>query len=331
MASYTYEEKGILLSTPIEAVLSFYGKDTSHDRTYHYYSPFREESNRSFHVNPRKNVWYDFGLAEGGGVLTLVTKLSGCGNDEAFDILAQMNTSFIPSYAYRSPSPASKEPERTIIIDHKAKGFTRKGLLRYAAGRGISKETLDRYCVQITYHSVYSPTLKHTVIGFANEPGGYVLRSNSVKKCSASGISVIRSGESSDAVAVFEGFFDFLSWIEDQGIDTLPCDVCVLNSVSNLRRALEFLSAHKEIHLYLDNDRAGSDAAAQIECFCVNEDTRVVSMSHLFDGYKDYNEMLVATTSTHKSHSYGKFITERCSEQTEQDQLGSPEGEVRDL
>ena len=31
MASYTYEEKGLLLSTPIEAVLSFYGKDTSHD------------------------------------------------------------------------------------------------------------------------------------------------------------------------------------------------------------------------------------------------------------------------------------------------------------
>ena len=132
-------------------------------------------------------------------------------------------------------------------------------------------------------------------------------------------------------MAMFEGFFDFLSWIEDQGIEAFPCDVCVLNSVSNLRRALEFLSAHKEIHLYLDNDRAGAYAAAQIECFCVNEDTREVSMSHLFDGYKDYNEMLVATTSTHKSHSYGKFITERHSEQTEQDQLGSPEGEVVDL
>ena len=322
MASYTYEEKGVLLSTPIEAVLSFYGKDTSHDRTYHYYSPFREETNRSFHVNPRKNVWYDFGLAEGGGVLTLVVKLSGCSNEEAFDILAQMNTSFIPSYAYRSPSPARKEPERSIVIDHIAKEFRRKTLLRYASDRGISKETLDSYCVQVTYHSVYSPTFKHIAIGFANESGGYVLRSNSVKKCSASDISIITGEEQADTVAVFEGFFDFLSWIEDQGIDQLPCDVCVLNSVSNLRRALEFLSAHKEIHLYLDNDRAGADAAAQIECFCVNDDTRVVCMSHLFDGYKDYNEMLIAKTSTHKSHSYGKFITKRCSEQTEQDQLG---------
>ena len=322
MANYTYEEREILRSTPIEAVLSFYGKDTSHDRTYHYFSPFREESNRSFHVNPRKNVWYDFGLAEGGGVLTLVTRLAGCEAEDAFDILAQMNTSFIPSYAYRSSLPIRKEPERSIIIDHKAKEFRRRGLLKYAADRGISKETLDRFCTQITYHSVYSPTLKHYAIGFANQAGGYVLRSNSVKKCSASGISIINSDEQAEAVAVFEGFFDFLSWIEDQGIGDLPCDVCVLNSVSNLKRALEFLSAHKEIHLYLDNDRAGEDAAAQIECFCVNDESRVVRMSHLFDGYKDYNEMLTAKTTTHKSHSYGNYITERCSEQTEQDQLG---------
>ena len=108
MASYTYEERGILLSTPIEAILSFFGKDTSHNRTYHYFSPFREESNRSFHVNPRKNVWYDFGIAEGGGALLLVAKLSSCGQEEAYDILAQMNTSFIPSNTYRSPTPVRK-------------------------------------------------------------------------------------------------------------------------------------------------------------------------------------------------------------------------------
>lgn len=318
MASYTYEEKGILLSTPIEAVLSFYGKDTSHDRSNHYFSPFRDETNRSFHVNPRKNVWYDFGIAEGGGVLSLVIKLSSCDQEEAFDILAQMNTSFIPSYTYSSPSPARREPERSIIIDHVGDIFRRRSLLNYAQERGISKKTLERFCCQITYHSVYSPSLKRTAIGFANNSGGYALRANSVKKCTASGISLLR-GETPDEVAVFEGFFDFLSWIEDQGIDSLPCDVCVLNSVSNLKRALSFLNEHLEIHLYLDNDRAGDEAAAQIEYFCMNEETRVVRMSHLFEGYKDYNEMLTAKTSTHKTNSYGEFITKRCSEQTEQD------------
>ena len=321
MARYTYEEKGFLLSTPIEAVLSYYGKDTSHDRSNHYYSPFRDETNRSFHVNPHKNVWYDFGAAEGGSVVTLVAKLSSCDLGEAFDILAQMNTSFIPSYTYQTPSPTRKEPERSIIIDHIAEEFRRRSLLRYAQERGISKVTLDRFCRQITFHNVYSPTFKRTVIGFANEAGGYTLRSKSVKKCTASGISIIRA-ENATEVAVFEGFFDFLSWIEDQGIDSLPCNVCVLNSVSNLKRAISFLNEHREIHLYLDNDRAGQEATAQIEYFCMNEETRVIRMSHLFDGYKDYNEMLTDKTSTHKTNSYGDYITKRCSEQTEQDQLG---------
>ena len=312
MASYTYEEKGTLLSTPIEAVLSFFGKDTSHDRSNHYFSPFREESNRSFHVNPRKNVWYDFGSAEGGGVLSLVMKLQGCDPEEAFDILAQMNSSFIPSYNYSIPSPARKEPERSIVIDHIAKEFKKRSLIEFAKQRGITKETLDRYCVQICFHTVYSPTLKHMAIGFPNESGGYVLRSNSIKKCSASGITILRceSPDGKRIVSVFEGFFDFLSWIEDQGIGELPCNVCVFNSVSNYRKAIPLLCDHEEIHLYLDNDKAGDETASQIECFCVNEKTRLVDMSHLYDGYKDYNEMLTQRCSTlNTNHSYGSNIT----------------------
>ena len=209
MASYTYEEKGVLLSTPIEAVLSYFGKDASHDKSYFFFSPFRDEANRSFHVNPRKNLWYDFGIAEGGTVMTLVMKLSCCSHEEAFDTLAQMNTSFIPSNLYAAPLPARKEPERTIVIDYVAKEFRKRSLLKFAAGRGISKKTLDRYCVQVCYHTVYSPNLKHMAIGFANEAGGYVLRSNSVKKCSAGGITYLTCGDQggSRTVAVFEGFF----------------------------------------------------------------------------------------------------------------------------
>ena len=312
MASYTYEEKGVLLSTPIEAVLSYFGKDASHDKSYFFFSPFRDEANRSFHVNPRKNLWYDFGIAEGGTVLTLVMKLSHCSPEDAFDTLAQMNTSFIPSHLYAAPLPARKEPERTIVIDYVAKELRKRSLLNFAAGRGISKDTLDRYCVQVCYHTVYSPNLKHMAIGFANEAGGYVLRSNSVKKCSAGGITYLTCGDQggSRTVAVFEGFFDFLSWIEDQGIDDLPCDVCVLNSVANYRNALGRIAMNQEIHLYLDNDKAGREAAGHIECFCVNDDTRVVDMSHLYDGYKDYNEMLTDKVSTLKSNSYGSYITE---------------------
>lgn len=324
MASYTYEEKGKLLSTPIEAVLYRFGKDTSHDRSNLYLSPFREERTRSFHVDPRKNVWYDFGLGQGGGILDLVRRLAGCSQEESFDILAGMDTSFLPSCANCSPSPAGKVPERTMVIDRVSPVFRRHGLIRFAARRGITKETLDRYCVQVTYHTVHSPQYSRTAIGFANESGGYVLRSESVKKCSSSGITLLRCSdpEGRRTVSVFEGFFDFLSWIEDQGIMDLPCDVCVLNSVANWRRAVTFLCEHEEILLYLDNDKAGMETAGQIRCFCVNEKTRAADMSHTYEGYKDYNEMLTGRCSTHKTHSYGNGIIKGSPEKTGQDQLG---------
>ena len=51
-------------------------------------------------------------------------------------------------------------------------------------------------------------------------------------------------------------FFDFLSFIEGRrpthGI--LPgCDICVMNSVANLKRSLDFILGHRRIDLFLDN------------------------------------------------------------------------------
>ena len=36
-----------------------------------FYAPYRNERTPSFHVNPRKGVWYDFGSGEGGDIFTL--------------------------------------------------------------------------------------------------------------------------------------------------------------------------------------------------------------------------------------------------------------------
>ena len=326
MASYTYEEKRVLLSTPIEAVLAYYGKDTSHDHSNLYFSPFRDEANRSFHIHLAKNAWYDFGLAEGGGVLTLVRRLASCSMEQAFDELAQMNTSFIPSYTRLNPVSVSRKKSNAIVIDYMAPCFRNSRLIAYAASRGISRETLDRFCKQITYYCKSHPCLKHTAIGFPNDEGGYVLRSRTGKRCSSSSISTIQaSGDAPSAgLAVFEGFFDFLSWIEDS--PQVITDAVVLNSVSNLKSALPLLCGREEIYLYLDRDAAGQQAARQIEYFCVNQKTRVIDMSHIYAGFKDYNEMLLNRCTTHKTQdSYGSIITNRCPGKTGQNQLGEPE------
>jgi DNA primase len=43
-----------------------------------YLSPLREERTPSFKVDYVRNLWYDFGLGEGGTLLTLVMRLERC-------------------------------------------------------------------------------------------------------------------------------------------------------------------------------------------------------------------------------------------------------------
>lgn len=48
-----------------------------------YLSPLREERTPSFKVDYVQNLWYDFGLGEGGTLLTLVMRLERCDSREA--------------------------------------------------------------------------------------------------------------------------------------------------------------------------------------------------------------------------------------------------------
>ena len=63
----------------------------------------------------------------------------------------------------------------------------------------------------------------------------------------------------SKIIKVFEGFIDFLSFIELTN-DEKQYDYLIMNSVSLTNKSIEFLNTnqYQEIHLYLDNDNAGN-------------------------------------------------------------------------
>lgn len=66
-------------------------------------------------------------------------------------------------------------------------------------------------------------------------------------------------------------------------------DYIILNSVSNLPKALYPLGDYERIHCFLDNDDAGRKAVEVIK----NEyDIRVRDSSHLYSGHKDLNDYL---------------------------------------
>lgn len=86
---------------------------------------------------------------------------------------------------------------------------------------------------------------------------------------------------------VFEGFFDFLSYVERFGRP--PATILVLNSVSLASRAIEQIQswAPQAVELYRDNDPAG---AKLLQRFCEElPDTQIVDRAEQYAGYDDLN------------------------------------------
>lgn len=310
MAKYTDQEKQTLQSISIVEIMAHMGKNLYNQKGL-YYSPFRDESNPSFHIDAVNNRWYDFGTYEGGGLFEFVCKIACITRGEVYDWLASFRN-MIPESEYKEVIEKAKKvkPSR-IIVDSASHTFTRRKLVEYAQARAVSKEILERYCEEVIYHIDSYPQKQYFAIGFKNNDGGYVLRSSLTKKCTSSAMTTLSPEGNltdkvgSDKVVVFEGFMDFLSWISSVQQETPQYDCCILNSVSNIEKALPWITAHKNIAAFMDNDEAGRNTLQKI-IENVPEDAGkvcVYDMAKLYEGYNDLNEKLSDELSSKDEHS----------------------------
>lgn len=83
---------------------------------------------------------------------------------------------------------------------------------------------------------------------------------------------------------------DFLS-AATLGLETGDC--LVLNSISNVEKAMRYLDGYGRIDCYLDRDEAGRRT---LEMLKGHYEERVCDRSALYDGCKDLNEYLQLTT-----------------------------------
>ena len=311
MASYTDQEKKQLHSISIIEIMAHYGKRLEHTRSGLYYSPFRDERTPSFQIDEAKNTWYDYGTSEGGGLFDFVCKLAGITRGEVYDWLASFRH-MVPESEYKAviaPLMQRKPQASRIVIDSASHTFTKDKLIEYALSRAVSKEVLAKYCEEVIYHIDSAPDRKFFAIGFKNNSGGYVLRSSISKRCSSSDITTLDSNGqmsqevTSDKVIVFEGFMDFLSWITDVKQQTPQYDCCILNSVSNIARALPWIMEHRNIAAFLDNDDAGRETLQKIMDSASEgaHDVCVYDMSRLYEGYNDLNEKLSDELTSNQS------------------------------
>lgn len=277
-----------LYNFPIESVLEALGcKKGGKDM---YFSPFREEKTASLHVDRVKNVWYDHGASVGGTNVQLVMLAKNCSMKDAYRFIAGLDPTLAPSEAAKTSCTTGTNVIRTV------RDIQSDYLMNYFEFRKIPEELAKKYCKEIIIRNQQRHQT-FTLIGFGNNAGGYALKSPSgYKSSTAAGITTLNNKgvrtdiPSAQSVLVFEGFFDFLSWQVMQSSLCPSCDVVVLNSVSNLNRALDYLRLHDKIICFLDNDMAGQKAFASIRTMLPAK--QITDMAHLYQNHKDLSEML---------------------------------------
>ena len=256
-----------------------------------YHSPLRDDAKPSFGVNPNKNIFNDLGSDDNGNIIELVMRLEGVNFNDACMLLEgkdflkekQSVLSLSPSQRFDSPN---QEIQVTVV-----KPLQHHALIEYCLSRGISFKVAHQYLKEVEY--LAKGDKKYFGIGFINDKGGYAIRSKLQGGKINIGCQYFSSiiVPNSHAVMVFEGFFNFLSAVEYYGRNP-SMSAIILNSTSNLKKALSSISQYQKVFCYLDNDTAGRKAFGQLQQLGI----KAIDRSFIYATHNDFNDFLIAGT-----------------------------------
>lgn len=255
-----------------------------------YKSPFRQETEASFKVNTELNQRSDYGLGRGGNIIALAEELYASDYvPYLLNKIAEQAPHIRPvSFSFRQQA---SEPSFQQL---EVRELTHPALLRYLQERGIDTDLARSECKELHFIHNGKP---YFAIGFPNVAGGYEVRNRFFKGCIApKDISHVRQqGEPREKCLVFEGMMDYLSFLtlRMKNCPTMPNldgqDYIILNSVSNVSKAIDALHGYERIHCLLDNDEAGRNAYLEL---AREFDGHIRDFSDNYNGHKDLNDYL---------------------------------------
>lgn len=264
--------------------------------------PFHNEKHASFKVDADMNMWYDFGIGQGGNIINLVQQIypEKDKNDVIVHLKEFVGGVIDPVKSHPVPSKKALEQQNEDRVQEtdviKVAELSQPSLLQYLASRRIDLNVAKRYCKEVYY--TFKGQYQFYAIAFMNQSGGMETRNMRFKRCIGKKDITIISKQREKAVrqcCVFEGFFDFLSYktCKKQNDSWLciagHCDYVILNSVALATKAIPYLTYYDAVYLYLDNDKAGRDATKSI----MNAlDGKAKDESSLYGKFEDINDFL---------------------------------------
>ena len=244
---------------------------------YWYKSPLRDEKNASFKVNSFKNLWFDFGIGEGGDIIKLASMLFKVDSSAALKILSVNHYSCHQKDLYNADSK--------VLITN-IKEISNIQLINYLESRKLKLQLAKEYCKEISFKL---NDKNFYAIGFQNDSRGYELRCKYFKGSSSpKDVTLIKNN--SEKLLLFEGFIDFLSWFSCKLFFTGNHDYLILNTLSFLNKSKALIKEYNEVLLFLDNDEAGNKATAELIGAGLS---KCIDMSKGYSEFKDLNDSLV--------------------------------------
>ena len=250
-----------------------------------FFSPFREEKTASFKINLANNKFHDFGNGSKGTVVDFWCEYKCCNVKTAikeisniFSFPEQVN---IPRARIIGKNVKQSKPHFKIL---ESKPLSINSLKGYLSQRGLSHKVYS-YIMEVDYEN---NGRKYFAVGFKNDLDGYELRSLYFKGCSSKTITSLIKDDSSTLI-LFEGFIDFLTYIERTEANEANESFIILNSLAMIQKAKPYFSKYDKVKLFLDNDQAGLGVAEEL----ISEFSNIIDKSSTYSSFKDYNDFHV--------------------------------------
>ncbi|MEO1526589.1 MAG: toprim domain-containing protein [Planctomycetota bacterium] len=279
---------------PLEEVLARLGHAPAERRGKElwYRSPLRSEAKPSFKTNER-NQWYDFATGKHGDVLDLIQEL--CGVDSVKNALAELRR------LVGEPLPELRAAPKHLPTRAKSDAeilsvgpIESRSLIRYLESRGLTGPSVTDQLKEVRYRRADK---EYFAIGFENSAGGFEIRTAKFKG-SVGSKAITEIPGACEAVAVFEGFTDYLT-AQSRSLLTEGETVVVMNSTAMSKAVVKRIAElrPKLVNLWLDHDAAGEHTTRSLTEALAKQvpEPTVVDRSGLYAGFKDLNAFHVAS------------------------------------
>ena len=265
-----------------------------------YRNPLRQgDSSPSFSVNTVKNLRYDFGMAKGGNALDLVCELKKLSIKQALAFLSRCNL-------YRFPDSPTEITKKSLAgkkekgLGAKPQGFEvlqlspicSQELINYLAVRKINLAIAKQYLSEIAFKPVLTAK-SYKALAWACW-NGFEVRNAFFKGFVGLNKSFIPLNLKNDnSLSIFEGYMDFLAFLSFFKLHRFMGSVIILNSINLRNKALSEIQKYRfsKVYLFLDNDQAGCETKDFFKQHLNH--LPIVDKSNLYEGYKDFNQMLI--------------------------------------